>query len=366
MASAKLLPKSSNPNARKPWTVRYWDDSGQHQVSFTTKEEANARIARITNDARDYSGYVNPKLANVSFTDEAALWISRLPGTESSREGYRSTLNKWVVPWAGNRKLSQVASDRDGLINLLTVIMATMSYSRRKITRHLIVGTLDEAVRAGKIAKHRCEGIRVANNATEVDRSSFVFPTHSQITALAEEMPNNTGLAIWLMRGCGLRIEEALAVQKSDFRENGTVLRVTRQASQDGRNTLPLKHRKAGDYRDIPVPAYLWEMVKDLPEGCVVGGSERPMYTYDQVYSPFMREAKKIGIPEGFTPHSLRHAFVSALLSHGVPITDVAQWLGHRNINVTFATYGHLVPSAASKARCVLDAEYAEWSESDQ
>jgi integrase len=362
MASAKLLPKSTNPNARKPWKVRYWDETGQHEVSFTTREEAKARIARITNDARDYSGYVDPKLSSVSFMDEAATWISRLPGTESSKEGYRSTLNKWVGPYAGNRKLSQIANDRDGVINLLTVTMANMSYSRRKITRHLIVGTLDEAVRAGKIAKHRMDGIRIANNATEVDRSSFVFPTHSQITALADAMPNNTGLAIWLMRGCGLRIEEALAVQKSDFRENGTVLRATRQASQDGRSTGPLKHRKAGDFRDIPVPGYLWAMVKDLPEGYVVAGSDRPMYSYDQVYSPFMRHAKSLSIPEGFTPHSLRHAFVSALLSHGVPITDVAQWLGHRNINVTYATYGHLVPSAATRARCILDAEYSEWS----
>jgi integrase len=58
----------------------------------------------------------------------------------------------------------------------------------------------------------------------------------------------------------------------------------------------------------------------------------------------------------------LRHAFVSALLSRGAPITDVAAWLGHRNINVTYATYGHLVPSSLGRAQEVLNAEYAEWS----
>jgi integrase len=52
-------------------------------------------------------------------------------------------------------------------------------------------------------------------------------------------------------------------------------------------------------------------------------------------------------IREGFTPHSLRHAFVSALLGRGVPITDAAQWVGHKDINVTYAIYGHLVPNAA-------------------
>lgn len=85
-----------------------------------------------------------------------------------------------------------------------------------------------------------------------------------------------------------------------------------------------------------------------------------PVYS---TYRPsFNRLAREAGIPEGFTPHSLRHAFVSALLSRGVPITDVAKWLGHRNINVTYATYGPLVPSSLGRAQEVLNAEYAEWS----
>ncbi len=54
------------------------------------------------------------------------------------------------------------------------------------------------------------------------------------------------------MRGCGLRIEEALAVCKEDFIEDGTVLRVGWQASGDGTKQDPFKHRKAGDYRDVP------------------------------------------------------------------------------------------------------------------
>jgi integrase len=75
-----------------------------------------------------------------------------------------------------------------------------------------------------------------------------------------------------------------------------------------------------------------------------------------------MNAARNAGIPAGFTPHSLRHAFASAMLSKGVPITDVAHWLGHRDVRVTFRIYGHLVPSAAARAITVLDEEYADWS----
>ena len=44
------------------------------------------------------------------------------------------------------------------------------------------------------------------------------------------------------------------------------------------------------------------------------------------------------------------------------PITDVAQWVGCKDINVTYANYGHLVPDVCGPGPSVLDAEYAEWS----
>jgi integrase len=102
-------------------------------------------------------------------------------------------------------------------------------------------------------------------------------------------------------------------------------------------------------------------MVKDLPDGYLfMTGGKLPAYSsYRQSFNTYARRA---GIPAGFSPHSLRHAFVSALLSRGVPITHVAACLGHRNINVTYATYGHLVPSSLGRALDVLNAEYAEWS----
>jgi integrase len=124
---------------------------------------------------------------------------------------------------------------------------------------------------------------------------------------------------------------------------------------------VPLKSRKGGDYRDVPVPGWLWQMVKDLPAGPLCPGRERRYMTYRTQQKKFQSEAAKAGIPAGFTPHSLRHAYASALLARRVPISDLAVWLGHRDINTTYATYGHLVPSALGQAVAALDAEYAGW-----
>jgi integrase len=104
-------------------------------------------------------------------------------------------------------------------------------------------------------------------------------------------------------------------------------------------------------------------MVRSLADGPLTpGNGKRTFRLYGTVYQRFTSAARNAAIPAGFTPHSLRHAFASAMLTKSVPITGVAHWPGHRDVRVTFRIYGHLVPSAAARAITVLDEEYADWS----
>lgn len=365
------------------WTLRYWADGRQRELSFADELDSTGRTRygtgkRLAQDAqlkiahdKRASVFVDPKLGSGRFRDECEKWIERHPGTEGTRRTYRGVLRAHVGPVLGDRTLAAVAQSRDDVIDLLTGRLGGKSNALRKQARALISGVLDEAVRAGKITLHRCGDIPLPENGSAANHDDFVFPSRTQLDVLANGIAGNADrpaepgirhpLTVWLMRGCGLRIEEAIAVQKSCFRENGTVLRVFEQATRDGSGTVPLKHRKAGEYRDTPVPSYVWDMVKDLPDGYFFMRDGK-LPSYSSYRHQFLAGVARAEIPAGFTPHSLRHAFASALLSHGVPITDVAKWLGHRNINVTFAIYGHLVPSAASRALQVLNSEYAEWS----
>jgi integrase len=103
-------------------------------------------------------------------------------------------------------------------------------------------------------------------------------------------------------------------------------------------------------------------MIKDRPEGPLCPGNDRLYAVYETVRVGFQNAAKRAGIPVGFRPHSLRHAFASALLSRGVPITDVARWMGHRDIRETYNTYSHFMPEAEDRGVAILDTEYTQWS----
>lgn len=345
-------------NANKPYTVRYWVDGKQRERSFATRREADDFKIKTDHDVRAQI-FVDDKLGRQNFGEAAMAWLSGLVRSEQTKLVYASVLNVYVMPALGSKTITQAANDREAVSHLLTGAMAHLSHTRRTKALYIVTSVLDEAVKSGKIPNHRIAGIELADNGTTNDHSDFVFPTHSQLAQLADGM-NGHGVTIWLMRGTGLRQAEAMAVKKESFRDGGKTLRVSEQVLRSGK-VGPLKARKANEFRDIPVPSYLWAMVKDLTDGYLFMRNGK-FLTYSSYLKSFKRYAAKAGIPDGFTPHSLRHAFVSALLTRGVAITDVARWVGHRDISITFATYGHLIPSAAAKAVSVLDAEFADWS----
>lgn len=346
-------------NPRKPHTVRYWADGRQREKSFATAREARDFRIKVDHDTRAQI-FVDDRAGREPFGPAAEAFLNQLAISPRSRATYAQVWATHLEPALAHRSNTAVAQDRDAVSRLLTSgPLGLLSISKRRAARRIILGVLDEAVKAGKIARHRCGDIELADHSPRNQHSDFVFPAHAQVAQVAEA----AGIAVWLMRGCGLRIEEALAVERTDFRDGTSVLRVSGQSSRDGRTRVPLKYRKPGEYRDVPVPGWLQVMVRDLPDGPMCPGRDGRLYRpYRTALNAFSRTAARAGIPAGFTPHSLRHAFASALLARLVPITDVAVWLGHRDINTTYATYGHLVPSAAARAVTALDAEYAEWT----
>lgn len=180
-------------------------------------------------------------------------------------------------------------------------------------------------------------------------------------------MPADWAICVWLMRGCGLRIGEALAVGEASNR--GHVLRASEQMYDQPPRVGPLKHRKPGEYRDIPLPAYVETKVADHVkahgtgvDGYYFRGRNQSLPSQHTVRASFARAAKKASLPPEFTPHDLRHVFASVALSNGIPITDVSRWLGHRSVDTTFRIYSHFVPDAFERGRDILDREFTNLS----
>jgi integrase len=170
------------------------------------------------------------------------------------------------------------------------------------------------------------------------------------------------GIAPWLQRTMGLRIREALGVRKADFRQRpdgARYLHLCWQASENGRELEPLKHRKAGEFRDIPVPDMVWDMVAELPDGPLCPGpSGTPYMPYSTAANRFGRMLDHLGIA-GVHTHSLRHQFASeALDADPRELANISQVLGHDGIETTLRFYIHASANAEQRIGKMMNARW--------
>lgn len=131
-----------------------------------------------------------------------------------------------------------------------------------------------------------------------------------------------------LLWGCGLRISEALALERRDA-------------------PLPSSLRvrgKGGKTRLVPVLPLVQEQVqayvKALPFSLEAGdalfradrgGPLRPR----QVQGLVQRLRGRLGLSERATPHALRHAFATHLLGAGADLRSIQELLGHASLSTT-------------------------------
>lgn len=341
---AKVLKRCDCPReawARCPhsWTVRWWADGRQHERSFRRNwQQAKAHAKTV--EAAKGSIHRGEAPTPVTFGAYVEGWLPHLK--RNTRIAYGSALANHVLPVCGQRQLADVAADRDFVQSLLR----SMRPGTARVALVAIRSLVSEAKLSGHVQVDRLSRLKV----DPLEPTQFLFPTVEQMAALADGLAE-LAPAVWIMRGCGLRPGEVLAVRSTDF--DGPRLRVARQLMSDG-TLAPLKARKPGEFRDVPVPDYVSRTVDCLDAGSFFSTS-RPTFS-----ARFRVSADVAGL-KGFRPHDLRHVFASVALAGGVPLPDVARWLGHRDIQTTYRTYSHFLPDSWSAGQSVLDAEYTRW-----
>ena len=55
-----------------------------------------------------------------------------------------------------------------------------------------------------------------------------------------------------------------------------------------------------------------------------------------------------------WTPHELRHSAASLLLASGVPLVQVADFLGHSSATVTASVYAHVLDDARTSTAAAM------------
>ncbi|MFE7563324.1 tyrosine-type recombinase/integrase [Kitasatospora sp. NPDC057500] len=360
-------PESRWSKCPHEYKIRYRNATGKQteESGFATQDKAIARLMEVYNAKKSAPQSQRKaerikKYGPMQFGEYVAEWrAGQRHLSVASLRHLDSLLENHLFPAFQSRRMGTFDHKVvDAFIQTMErngAGLATQANTFDKLRAILL-----DAHRLGLYDENPMDGVK----PPQYDPKRAVIPSVEQLQEIRTAGDDAFLLVVDLMSGCGLRNGEAFAVNLNNIVADD-VYRVTEQVNQSTKNYAPLKHRKAGDYRDVPLPARVKRTIEwyadkyGAKDGYVLRhpldlSKPFPHYYLDNQWKR-IKQAGKVEIPDGMTIYGSRHFFASNCLSHNIPITDVAEWMGHRSIDITYKIYRHLMPGSIGRAAKILD-----------
>ena len=332
---------------------------GKQRKEFarTLAEARQVRAARVADDARG-EFQVRTTIRLREFLSE---WIDRYQGTgrrgfrESTREEYRRLLDAHAHRYFSERvRLVDVTPHT--LAQFVAWLADEAKQGRRysdATVRNIVIpvrAALATAQREGLIRHNPAQGLALPHRPAVLDDDEDPVKALSrdQIIALIAMTPEPYRLLVELIASTGLRISEAVGLQRKHLALDGSrpharirraIVRgsVVPPKTRHGRRSVPLSPELASKLR-----GHLAELSAE-PEQLVFPSRRstplQPDNLRKRVLKPLMEE---IGAPwAGW--HALRHSYASIMLANGVSIVALSRALGHHSPAFTLGRYTHLL-----------------------
>lgn len=358
---------------RNPVTGK-WDIEVWGKTKAIAREKADWRQAEL--DAMGMDGQLH-------VWQYAARWyeLNTVNLSPKGRANHKNAINNHICPVIGHMLLAEVKPD-----DIKAVMAAAGSLS--KSTQQKIVTTLKMMFGAAEdsdlILKSPCRNIK-AGGRKAVEKKPL---TQAQQRTVLEELKGERIYPfILLCLLCGLRREEAFALQwdcvhLDDAAPYIEVRRAIRWESNQPVVSEQLKSDAAE--RNIPIPDLLRDELRALPHDgdfvchiaggkpysetayrraweAVTGREVRPV-TYTSARTgkevcvrlklgdkvPFRRYCAAFDFH--FSPHHLRHTYITELILSGTPLKRVQYLAGHSSVKLTLDVYAHLLDNAPADA----------------
>jgi integrase len=352
MASVRKRGKAWQATVRGP-------DGKERTKTFPLQVDAQ-RWADTQSADRARGEWVDPRQARTTLADYAARWLERMePTWRSSTAGtVRVSIEKHVLPTLGRHRLANLRkSDVEALCASLPLAPSTTAVVHQHLSQ-----LLSAAVEDGLLPRNPASRARLPRREAA---KAQPLPL-DDAERIAAELPEWMAIVVPLGVGAGLRQGEVsgLTVDRVAFPRR--TLRVDRQLISRYVPAPVLREPKtASSTRTIPLAAFVLDALADHlrrfpaePHELVLRSPSGAPMDSDAFGHRWRQACKRAGVP-GASFHALRHTFASTLLSRGVSVKAVADWLGHASPVVTLSTYAHLMPADEDVARAVLDAALA-------
>ncbi|GEC76571.1 tyrosine-type recombinase/integrase [Microbacterium maritypicum] len=326
------------------WRVRL--HSGGRVVAdrtFTTKRAAEV-WERQQKEALHGGGFVSPQQTRTPVSEVAAAFLLARSGQvaphtlRTDRDNIAALPPKFIARPIGS------VSEAD-VLALLTDLLGARAHSTVSRLRTTLSALWTWAVRERWTPTNPVRGVRMPSGSVQAhDGAPLTFPALAAIIdAQRERSPHGALITEWLSL-TGLRWSELRALRVADLQDLPfPAVRVLRAQSDGYAEKAP---KSARGRRTVPLVARAYEIAREWASGKGSIDYLATSATGLQLRGTYFRRAVAWTTTSSeHTIHDLRHYAASTWLRQGVPINQVAAWLGD-DPRTVLKVYAHVLGEA--------------------
>lgn len=275
-------------------------------------------------------------------------YISQPNVKPSTFSNYISILDKWIIPFMGDKKLSAVGRE-DVQFFINTLSQHGLSAGTVRNIYRVLHTSMKKAIEYDYIYVNPCEGAQLPEI---VKKEARLFSLEEQKRLEEVAKSDKNGFPILLAIYTGMRIGEICALRWTDVDlDNGIIcvsqtIRRVKCCDPGARTNTEIivgstKSRRSA--RTIPLPDNILRLFKEYQKN----NSGEYIFTYHQhpleprvLQNRFKVLLKKAGVPD-INFHALRHTFATRCIELCFDIKTLSEILGHASAKMTLDRYGH-------------------------
>ncbi len=326
----------------RTWFDRATRQTRRASLGTADFDEATKRLAEwVTTNGK----MQRERPENVYLETVLARYYGRHAVHLASAEAARYALKKWSDHFAG-ALVSEATADRQ---RQFAAAMRSQGASDGYIRRTLAVGkaALNWALREGEIMAAPTVALGIAPEGEPRERLLSIAEAAALFRAAESDH-----LLLYLLLAFGTAARPAAILELTTFQVDcdARLIRLNPPGRAQNKKRRPT----------LPMCNTLLPYLRALPAGPIVSYHGRALKS---IKTPFERARVRAGLSKDVTPYTIRHTVAAEMRRRGVPVWEVAGWLGHTSGYKKTERYAKLGPDHLSGAVRAIDAFFGELSD---
>lgn len=326
----------------RQFRVTWWIDGQRHRRSFDTEEAAATFMAGVRTEW-ERSDHGTRLAGSLTVRDVVENWYRdhRRNLSSGTRRDYEGRIR---------RDASRIGSlDADAMARnprQLRAFYASLTPTNARRVHAILRQAFQDALNHGEVSRNPCDLVK-AKRPRPAER---LIPSPDEVEAIvadAQEEDPIWGLFVNITATLGTRRGETCALRWEDIDFAAGKVHVRRALCKGVHGAKEVKPPKTGRQRSLLVAPQFFQQIRPLRLDLGWVFSRHSLRRGDPWHPDwpghrFQALMRRLDLP--YTLHSLRHFVATQLPARGLPATQVAQFMGHKDPSVTMDLYAnHIV-----------------------